>query len=182
VLLLPFLSFSLWICAFFTLYFCSVFLALAFRLVSRFYFSPPQSLCFFLCSSPSDPLYSGFSSPFYRETCPSTSPAFAGLLFKLRTGSWARDVVHDLLQISCWISFIRANVGDNEQCFQNDAVVSSGMAVFNLVPKQFKLNNWDPNQKQLISNCALRLNSIESLNYNTVYKTVLNFRIVQFSL
>jgi hypothetical protein len=91
-------------------------------------------------------------------------------------------VVHDLLQISCWISFIRANVGDNEQCFQNDAVVSSGMAVFNLVPKQFKLNNWDPNQKQLISNCALRLNSIESLNYNTVYKTVLNFRIVQFSL
>ena len=52
---------------------------------------------------------------------------------------------------------------------------------FNLVPKQFKLNNWDPNQKQLISNCAPGLNSIESLNYNTVYKTVLNFRIVQFS-
>jgi len=44
---------------------------------------------------------SGFSSPFYREICPSTSPAFAGLLFKSRTGSWARDVVHDLLQISC---------------------------------------------------------------------------------
>jgi len=40
---------------------------------------------------------SGFSSPFYRETCPSTSPAFAGLLFKSRAGSWARDVVHDLL-------------------------------------------------------------------------------------
>jgi len=44
---------------------------------------------------------SRFSSPFYRETCPSTSPAFAGLLFKSRAGSWARDVVHDLLQISC---------------------------------------------------------------------------------
>jgi len=73
---------------------------------------------------------SGFSSPFYRETCPSTSPAFAGLLFKSRAGSWARDVVHDLLQISCWIGFIRSNVGDDEQCFQNGAVVSLGMVFF----------------------------------------------------
>ena len=72
-------------------------------------------------------------------------------------------------------------MGDDEQCFQNGVIVSLGMAFFNLVPKQFKLNNWDPNQKQLISNCAVGLNSIESLNYNTVYKTVLNFWIVQFS-
>ena len=67
-----------------------------------FCLSPP-SLCFFSLFFPLFFLFfcSGFSSPFYRETCPSTSPAFAGLLFKLRTGSWARDVVHDLLQISC---------------------------------------------------------------------------------
>jgi len=43
----------------------------------------------------------------------------------------------------------------------------------NLAPKQFKLNNWDPNQKQLISNCALGLNSIESLSYSAIYTTVL---------
>ena len=66
------------------------------------FFFPP-SLCFFslFLLRFFSPFCSGFSSPFYRETCPSTSPAFAGLLFKLRTGSWARDVVHDLLQISC---------------------------------------------------------------------------------
>jgi len=61
------------------------------------YFFPPGSVFLLSFSAPC----SGFSSPFCRETCPSTSPAFAGLLFKSRTGSWARDVVHDLLQISC---------------------------------------------------------------------------------
>ena len=67
-----------------------------------FIFLPPVAVFFFSVSPPIFSLLcSGFSSPFYRETCPSTSPAFAGLLFKLRTGSWARDVVHDLLQISC---------------------------------------------------------------------------------
>jgi hypothetical protein len=71
-------------------------------------------------------------------------------------------------------------VGDDEQCFQNGAVVSSGMAFFNLVPKQFKLNNWDPNQKQLISNCALGLNLIESLSYNAIYTTVLDVWTIQF--
>jgi hypothetical protein len=104
-----------------------------FALVSGLIFfvsSPPVSVFLLWFSAPC----SGFSSPFYRETCPSTSPAFAGLLFKSRTGSWARDVVHDLLQISCWIGFIRANVGDDEQCFQNGAVVSLGMAVFQFSP------------------------------------------------
>jgi hypothetical protein len=71
-------------------------------------------------------------------------------------------------------------VGDDEQCFQNGAVVSLGMAFFNLVPKQFKLNNWDPNQKQLISNCALGLNLIESLSYNAIYTTVLDVWTIQF--
>jgi hypothetical protein len=71
-------------------------------------------------------------------------------------------------------------VGDDEQCFQNGAVVSLGMTFFNLVPKQFKLNNWDPNQKQLISNCALGLNLIESLSYNAIYTTVLDVWTIQF--
>jgi hypothetical protein len=52
--------------------------------------------------------------------------------------------------------------------------------LFNLVPKQFKLNNWDPNQKQLISNCALGLNLIESLSYNAIYTTVLDVWTIQF--
>jgi len=131
---------------FLTLYFffglcfvCSVFLGwlLCFSRsfwFSRFYFSSPRRCVFFLFLLWFLLFCSGFSSPFYRETCPSTSPAFAGLLFKLQTGSWARDEVHDLLQISCWIGFIRANVGDDEQCFQNGAVVSSGMTVFQFSP------------------------------------------------
>ena len=39
--------------------------------------------------------------PFIEPESLKTSPVFAGLLFKSRTGSWAGDVVHDLLQISC---------------------------------------------------------------------------------
>lgn len=35
----------------------------------------------------------GFSSPFYREDCPSTSTALAGLLWNPRPRSWARDGV-----------------------------------------------------------------------------------------
>ena len=84
--------------------FSPLFSPLIFLFLFWVYFSvlSPQKLLlvlFFLLSFSA--LCSGFSSPFYRETCPSTSPAFAGLLFKSRTGSWARDVVHDLLQISC---------------------------------------------------------------------------------
>jgi len=78
-----------------------------------------------------------FSAPFYREACPSTSPAFAGLLWNPRTRSWARDMVHDQICCSrfpCWTGFIRANVGDDEQCFQNSAVLSLGMTVFQFGP------------------------------------------------
>jgi hypothetical protein len=112
-------------------------------------------LCFFLCfwvdfSVPLFCIFFGFISPgtktlsfpllfrpFYREACPSTSPTFAGLLWNPRTRSWARDMVHDRICCSrfpCWTGFIRANVGDDEQCFQNSAVVSLGMAVFQFGP------------------------------------------------
>ena len=65
-----------------------------------------SSLVLFLPLIFDAPCY-GFSSPIYREACPSTSPAFAGLLWNPRTRSWARDVVHD--RICCRFSGLRLN-------------------------------------------------------------------------
>ena len=61
----PFFFLSVNLC-FFTLYFCSVCFSFGFLLVFST-FVPPSN--------------SGFSSPFYREASPSTSPVFAGLCY-----------------------------------------------------------------------------------------------------
>ena len=60
--------------------------------------------------------------------------------------------------------------------------VSAAMDIFFLTPELWKFGNWTRNQLKISFNFApFGLISIKSLNYNTVYKTVLNFRIVQFS-
>jgi len=104
-------AFQLGFC-FFPVLFVWVFLPLAFPpLFSGFFLWVLRAfflffffLFFLLCFSV---LCSGFSSPFYREACPSTSPTFAGLLWNPRTRSWARDVVHD--RICCRFSGLRLN-------------------------------------------------------------------------
>jgi len=104
VLLLPFLSFSLWIYAFFAL----------------------SLLCF------SSPLFPGSALLFIELESFNNSPVFAGLLFKSRTGSWAGDVVQDLLQISCWIGFLRAELKGWWTVLPNGAVCVLGNGYFSL--------------------------------------------------
>jgi len=70
--------------------------------------------------------------PFIEPESLKTSPVFAGLLFKSRTGSWAGDVVHDLLQISCWIGFLRAKRKGWWTVLPNGAVCVLGNGYFSL--------------------------------------------------
>jgi len=85
--------------------------------------------------------------PFIELESLKTSPVFAGLLFKSRTGSWAGDVVHDLLQISCWIGFLCANrKGLMNSASKRRRLCPWVWLFFTLAPKRFKLNNWDLNQ------------------------------------
>ena len=67
-----------------------------------------------------------------------TSPAFAGMLFKSRTGSWAGDMVHDCIGFAADFpvqsAFSVRNERDDEQCFQTAAFVSLGMASFHFGP------------------------------------------------
>jgi len=101
------------------------------------FFSPIRPSCFFfllffffLCRS-----WLFFSAlPFIEPESFKTSPVFAGLLFKSRTGSWAGDVVHDLLQISCWIGFLRAKRKGWWTVLPNGAVCVLGNGYFSLWP------------------------------------------------
>jgi len=76
-----------------TLYVCWIsFLSFSLCIISLLWVFLLCFLCFFSLflgsffgSSFFPLLNSGFSSPFYREACPSTSPAFAGLLWNPRT-------------------------------------------------------------------------------------------------
>jgi len=59
--------------------------------------------------------------------------------------------------------------------------VSAAMDIFFLTPELWKFGNWTPNQLKISFNFApFGLISIKSLNWYTVYKTVLNSWIVQF--
>jgi hypothetical protein len=72
--------------------------------------------------------------PFIEPESFKSSPVFAGLLFKSRTGSWAGDVVYDLLQISCWIGFLRAKRKGWWTVLPNGAVCVLGNGYFSLWP------------------------------------------------
>ena len=84
---------------------CSVFLLVNCFVFLGFFVA--VGCCELLCFCPLSSLSSRFSSPFYREACPSTSPAFAGLLWNPLMRSWARDMVHD--RICCRFSGLRLN-------------------------------------------------------------------------
>jgi hypothetical protein len=87
--------------------------------------------------------------------------------------TWFRTVL-----VSCWIG-PWSGEGD-EQWFKTAPFVSWKWLFFTLVPKRFKLNNWDLNKWQSICYCALGLNSIESLSYSAIYTTILGFWTIQF--
>ena len=89
------------------------------------------SFCFF-CSLPFVAFFSAL--PFIEPESFKSSPVFAGLLFKSRTGSWAGDVVYDLLQISCWIGFLRAKRKGWWTVLPNGAVCVLGNGYFSLWP------------------------------------------------
>ena len=99
--------------------------------------SPACPLCFFfsvffvLCRS--WPFFFP-ALPFIEPESLKTSPVFAGLLFKSRTRSWAEDVVHDLLQISCWIGFLCAKRKGWWTVLPNGAVCVLGNGYFSLWP------------------------------------------------
>jgi len=75
--------------------------SLGFCLWFSYDFSPVPVAVFFLCSPPL-PL---FCSAFYRarelapKASPCYSPAFTGLLINPRAGSWAKEVVHDRIEL-----------------------------------------------------------------------------------
>jgi hypothetical protein len=78
------------------------------------------------------------SSPLIELESFKASPAFAGMLFKSRTVSWAGNMVHDWIGFAADFpvesAFSVRNERDDEQCFQRATFVSLGMASFHFGP------------------------------------------------
>jgi hypothetical protein len=123
-----------------------------------------------------------FSAPFYRD--PQLAPNQSCLC---RTVSSTNEIVGkgrgprlDLLQI--FRSPVESGWRRSHGSPTSNGDVSAKRHIFTLTPELWKFGNWTPEQLKISFNFApFWLISIKSLNYNTVYKTVLNFQIVQFS-
>jgi len=116
------------------LFFCSVFLLSVFALVFSVFW---VHLLLLLCSA------------FYKaqRACPSNQSWICRTVIPPRTGLWAENMV--TIGSGFAADFPASLLNRNEEdarLFLSNGAVSTEMEIFTLTPKQFKLNNWDPNQ------------------------------------
>jgi len=114
-------------------------------------FSFVLSVFFFRVLPLSPPTFLRPFSSFYkaREGLLSRPPEMAGIVEARDRGF--RNGIMGIVAVICWIFPVEpassARIeGDNEQCFQTAQLCPWAWLFFTLVPKQFKLNNWDLNQ------------------------------------